>query len=172
MHPWKSPLWATCGPSDRCTLGIIPTIETIGYGGSCRPLLSSLARAEVASTYVLIAWQLVRSSIFILPLEGLPILIVQNFVLPFKGIIILPRNRRIFHSFLLAKGLPIDEGILRPSLLGNFPSLSSAEGSFILPLGGGIFLPSLWRDRSSRLAFFLVIPQLAPLEGSIVRSPS
>ncbi|KAF7823362.1 uncharacterized protein G2W53_021506 [Senna tora] len=62
------------------------------------------------------------------------------------GIIVLPCDRRIFH--FSEKGLPIDEGILRLSLLGNFSSL----------IGERIFRPSSRRRDISSI----------PLEGSFV----
>ncbi|KAF7802427.1 uncharacterized protein G2W53_041538 [Senna tora] len=47
---------------DVLTASSTLALLTQGYGGIFKPLLSSLAHAEVSSTYVLIAWRLGRSS--------------------------------------------------------------------------------------------------------------
>ncbi|KAF7831765.1 uncharacterized protein G2W53_014098 [Senna tora] len=78
--------------------------------------------------------------------EGLPIFMVQSFLLPFKGIIILPCDRRIFHSFLFSERVfPLMKGSFVHPFWGIFhlshwrkdlsPFLS-AEGYFFHPFGG------------------------------------
>ncbi|KAF7807417.1 uncharacterized protein G2W53_039578 [Senna tora] len=120
-----------------------------------------MAHAEVASTYVLVAWDIFHP--FLRPKDhsSFPLskgvfrpsvwrdLSAKSFVLPINGGVLRPSSRRMDHPFGRRKGLPIGEGILRPSPLRDFSSLPSAEGSFILFLIRGIYLPSLWRDRSS-----------------------
>ncbi|KAF7828390.1 uncharacterized protein G2W53_019554 [Senna tora] len=137
MHPWKLPLWARCGRSDRCTLGsclfglgvVVPTDAPLES-----PLWARCGRSDRCTF---------GSCLF-----GLGVIVRTDAPLEVAslGIIVLPCDRRIFH--FSEKGLPIDEGILRLSLLGNFSSL----------IGERIFRPSSRRRDISSI----------PLEGSFI----
>ncbi|KAF7802700.1 uncharacterized protein G2W53_041811 [Senna tora] len=176
---WKMPLWAERDCSNRRAYlenasmggaGLFESTRSFGeclYGRSGIVQIDALIWGIIFLCNMLLARDKQRNLLLLL-MDEMPLR--SDFLA--NGSFF---NLRPFFEGLpifMRKDLPIDEGILRPSLLGNFSSLSSAEGSFTLPLGGGIFLPSLWRDRSFWSTFCLVILQLAPLEGSIVRSPS